>query len=91
MPGRPLGLLTWTPDGNVFAMFKVVRAYMPTPPAFPSPSPFGWDRPERIRELFGSAFDLRFEPGTCIYHDRDGAAAWDVFVNGYGPTKALAG
>jgi SAM-dependent methyltransferase len=89
-PGGRLGLATWMPDGNVFEMFKVMRAYMP-PPASPPPSPFEWGKPDRIRTLFGSAFDLRFEQGTCVYYDRDGTAAWDVFVNGYGPTKALAG
>jgi len=85
-----LGLVTWTPDGNVFEMFKVMRPYMPAPPASPPPSPFEWGKPERIRELFGSAFDLRFEEGTTVYYDRGGEAAWDVFANGYGPTKALA-
>jgi SAM-dependent methyltransferase len=88
--GGRLGLVTWTPDGNVFEMFKVMRAYMPPPPASPPPSPFEWGRPERIRELFGSAFDLKFEPGTCVYYEPDGEAAWEAFANGYGPTKALA-
>src|SRR5579883_1893761 len=45
---------------------------------------------ERLRELFGAGFDLKFEEGTCIYYDRDGEAAWEAFVNGYGPTKFLA-
>ena len=88
--GGRLGLVTWTPDGNVFEMFKVMRAYMPPPPASPPPSPFNWGKPERIRELLGSAFDLRFEQAVCVYYDKDGQAAWEVFVNGYGPTKALA-
>lgn len=89
--GGRLGLVTWTPDGNVFEMFKVMRAYMPSPPTLPPPSPFEWGRPERIRALFGNWFDLGFEHGTCVYYDRDGEAAWEAFVTGYGPTKALAG
>ena len=89
--GGRLGLLTWTPDGNVFEMFKVMRPYMPAPPAAPPPSPFEWGKPEHIRALFGNAFDLGFEQGTCVYYDRDGAAAWEAFANGYGPTRALAG
>ena len=40
--------------------------------------------------MLGDAFDLAFEHGTCVYYERDGAAAWDAFVTGYGPTKALA-
>ncbi|KAB1072744.1 class I SAM-dependent methyltransferase [Methylobacterium planeticum] len=89
--GGRLGLVTWTPDGTVFEMFKVMRAYMPPPAGAPPPSPFAWGQPERLRALLGDAFDLRFEPGACVYYDCDGEAAWEVFVNGYGPTKALAG
>jgi hypothetical protein len=37
---------------------------MPAPPADPPPSPFEWGKPGRIRELFGSAFDLKFE--ECV-------------------------
>lgn len=88
--GGRLGLVTWTQDGNVFEMFKVMRAYMPPPPASPPPSPFDWGRPERIRDLFGKAFDLKFEHGTCVYYAPDGEAAWEAFVTGYGPTKSLA-
>ncbi len=92
--GGRLGLLTWAPDGNVFEMFKVMRAYMAlpaAPPPSPPPSPFEWGKPERVGQLLGSAFDLKFEQGTCVYYDHDGEAAWEVFVDGYGPTKALAG
>jgi hypothetical protein len=46
--------------------------------------------PERIRELFGKNFDLKFEKGTAYYHDHSGQDAWNKFVTGYGPTKALA-
>lgn len=88
--GGRMGLVTWTPDGNVYKMFKVMQAYMPPPPDSPPPSPFDWGKPGRIRELFGNAFDLRFEHGTCVYYDRDGKEAWEAFVNGYGPTKTLA-
>ena len=89
-PGGRIGLVTWTPDGNVFEMFKVMRTYMPPPPTPPPPSPFEWGKPERISALLGSAFDLKFERGTCVYYDRNAEAAWEVFATGYGPTKTLA-
>lgn len=82
----------WTPDSTVAAMFKIIRAYMP-PAADPSkapPSPFEWGKPERVRELLGGAFDLRFERGTSFYRDTNPEAAWHAFVTGYGPVKALA-
>jgi hypothetical protein len=35
-------------------------------------------------------FDLQFEQGVATSFERDGAGAWDAFVAGYGPIKALA-
>ena len=87
--GGRLGLATWLPDSNVFKMFQVMREYMPPPPS-PPPSPFAWGSAERVKELLGRDFDLKFEGGTTVYYDRDGNAAWRAFVTGYGPTKALA-
>jgi SAM-dependent methyltransferase len=88
--GGRLGLLTWTPDGPVESIFQTMRPYMPPPLANPPPSPFAWGRPERIHELLGDAFELRFETGTTTLRMPDGASVWELFVNGYGPTKALA-
>ncbi len=45
---------------------------------------------KRIRELLGSAFDLKFEKGTSFYREPNGEAAWLTFSTGYGPTKTLA-
>ncbi len=87
--GGRIALATWPPDGAVFKMFSVMRAYMPTATPAP-PSPFAWGRPERLRELFERNFELKFEQGVTNYYDRSGAAAWNAFVTGYGPTKALA-
>ena len=41
-------------------------------------------------KLLGDAFELRFEPGTTTLRMPDGESVWELFVNGYGPTKALA-
>jgi SAM-dependent methyltransferase len=86
-----IALTTWLPDGNVFEMFKVMKAYMPPPPTPAPPSPFEWGKRERVRELLGKAFDLKFEDGTSFYREPSGEAAWQTFSTGYGPTKALAG
>lgn len=82
-------LTTWTPDGNVFGMFKIMKVYMPESKGAP-PSPFEWGRPERVTELLGDAFDLKFERGTSYYREPNGLAAWETFVRGYGPLRALA-
>ncbi len=54
------------------------------------PSPFEWGNPDRVRDLLGKAFDLRFERGVSYYREPSGEAAWNTFSTGYGPTKALA-
>ena len=88
--GGRIALATWLPDSSVFKMFQVMRPFMPAPPSPPPPSPFEWGSRDRVRALLSPDFDLQFEEGVATYFDRDGAAAWDAFVTGYGPTKALA-
>lgn len=90
-PGGRLALTTWTPDGNVFEMFKIMKAYMPEPAGTPPPSPFEWGRPERVSELLGGAFELGFERATSFYREPDGETAWQTFVKGYGPLNILVG
>jgi SAM-dependent methyltransferase len=89
--GGRVALTTWLPDSNLFKMFLVMKPYMPPPPNPAPPSPFAWGTAERVRELLGSAFDLRFERGTSFYREPNGEAAWNTFSVSYGPTKALAG
>ena len=84
--------MTWLSDSTVFGMFSVMKRYMPPPPATgPAPrSPFEWGRTERIRELLGGAFELRFEKGVSYYREPSAEAAWETFSKGYGPTRMLA-
>ena len=87
--GGRIGLTTWPADGTIAGLFKVMKPYMPTP-AVALPSPFEWGSPQRVKELLGAAFDLRFETGTTVLREPSGQAVWELFVAGYGPTKALA-
>jgi ubiquinone/menaquinone biosynthesis C-methylase UbiE len=88
--GGRLALTTWDAAGNVFNMFKVMRAYM-APQASPAPpSPFDWGRRERLEELLAGAFDLRLEQANSFYREPTAEAAWDTFSTGYGPTRMLA-
>ena len=89
-PGGRVALTAWAPESSVFAMFQVMKAYMPPPPDPPPASPFAWGRTTRVEELLGHAFELRFEPGTSFYREPSGAAAWETFATGYGPTRTLA-
>ena len=88
--GGRVALTTWLPDSNLFKMFMVMRPYMAPPPNPPPPSPFEWGKQERVRELMGKGFDLRFEKGTSFYREPSGEAAWNTFSMSYGPTKSLA-
>lgn len=88
--GGRIALTTWLSDSNLFKMFQVMKPYMVTPPNPAPPSPFEWGKTARIQELLGGAFDLKFEKGVSYYREPSGAAAWDTFSTGYGPTKSLA-
>jgi len=88
--GGKVGLTTWPTDGTIAGLFKVMRPYMPPPAASSPASPFEWGRRERVQQLLGSAFDLHFETGTTVLREPSGLAVWELFVGGYGPTKALA-
>jgi len=88
--GGRIALTTWLSDSNLSKMFQVMRPYMAPPPNPAPPSPFEWGRTERIKELLGRDFDLKFEKGVSYYREPSGEAAWTTFSTGYGPTKALA-
>jgi SAM-dependent methyltransferase len=88
--GGRIGICSWPPGDTVEGLFHVMRPYMPPPPPNPPPSPFEWGKPERLRELLGGEFDLRFEKGVTTLRMPSGKAVWDLFVEGYGPTRTLA-
>lgn len=88
--GGRIGLTTWPRDGTIAGLFNVMKPYMPEPQSPPPPSPFEWGDQERVKQLLGSAFDLKFETGTTVLRKPNGLAVWDLFVSGYGPTKSLA-
>lgn len=90
-PGGRLALANWTPDGNVFEMFKIMKGFMPKPAGTPPPSPFSWGDPDYARRLLAADFELTFETGTSYYREPNGLAAWETFSTGYGPLKTLAG
>ncbi len=88
--GGRLALVTLAVDGTLFGMFKMMKPYMAAPAGTPPPSPFEWGSIARVRQLLGSSFDLRFETGTTTLREPSGQAVWELFVESYGPSKALA-
>jgi len=84
--GGRVALASWTPTSTVAQKFEMTKPFT-TPSS--GPSPFEWGKPERVRELLGSGFDLRFETGVTVLRLSSGEEAWDLFRRGYGPTKTL--
>ena len=89
-PGGRVVLSTWTADGNVAAMFGVMKPLLPAAPTPPTPSPFAWGRVETLRELLGASFELSFEQGTNCFRYASGASAWELWREHYGPMKSLS-
>jgi SAM-dependent methyltransferase len=55
--GGKVGLLSWTPEGMIGALFKTMGRFMPPPPPGASPPPL-WGGEDHLRELFGERVEL---------------------------------
>jgi SAM-dependent methyltransferase len=88
-PGGTLALLNWHPTRGVAEFFRVMAPYMPPPPEGAG-NPFAWGDRDRLEELLGDAFRLRFEEGDCPQPGSSAEQVWELFTNSYGPTKTLA-
>ena len=51
-PGGTIGLLNWTPDGMLGALFRLMGPFMPAPPPGAQPPPL-WGSEAHVRELLG--------------------------------------
>ena len=56
--GGTIGLLSWTPEGLVGALFRTMGPFVPTPPPGVQPPPL-WGNEEHLGELFGARVDSR--------------------------------
>jgi SAM-dependent methyltransferase len=84
-PGGRIGLATWTPDGFIGEMLKVVSAQVPPPPGVASP--LLWGKPDYLEELFGdSVSTLVSTERTFTFRFRSAEEFVDVFRRYYGPT-----
>ena len=57
-PGGTIGLLSWTPEGMLGALFRTIGPFAPPPPPGAQPPPL-WGSEEHLRELFGGRVDWR--------------------------------
>ncbi len=57
-PGGTIGLMSWTPEGMIGALFRTMGPFAPSPPPGAQPPPL-WGSEAHVRELFGDRVELR--------------------------------
>jgi SAM-dependent methyltransferase len=91
-PGGTIGLLSWTPEGMLGALFRTMGPFAPPPPPGASPAPL-WGSEAHLRELFGDRVEWRSLERdvlevTAFTKPRDYAEHFKAY---YGPTIAIRG
>ena len=57
-PGGTIGLLSWTPEGMLGALFATMKPFAPPPPPGAQPPPL-WGSEDHLRSLFGDRVEWR--------------------------------
>jgi ubiquinone/menaquinone biosynthesis C-methylase UbiE len=88
-PGGTIGMLNWTPEGMIGALFRTMGPFAPPPPPGAQPAPL-WGSEDHVRELFGDRVEWRTLERemleiTAFAHPRDYG---EHFKARYGPTIA---
>jgi SAM-dependent methyltransferase len=88
-PGGTVGLLNWTVDGFVGAMFRAMRPYVPAPPPDVQPAAL-WGDEDYVRALFGDRVSDVVVTRASVLVDRFATPeAWLAhWKRVYGPTIA---
>ncbi len=86
-PGGTVGMLNWTPEGMIGALFRTMGPFAPPPPPGAQPPPL-WGSEEHMKELFGDRVRFRTLERemleiTAFEHPRDYGKH---FKERYGPT-----
>lgn len=88
-PGGTVGLLSWTPEGMIGALFRTMGPFAPAPPPGAQPPPL-WGSEAHASELFGPRVDFHtlerdVLENTAFQEPRDFG---EHFKARYGPTIA---
>jgi SAM-dependent methyltransferase len=88
-PGGTIGLLSWTPEGMLGALFATMKPFAPPPPPGAQSPPL-WGSEDHLRGLFGDAVDFHtFERDVLEITAFDEATEYgEHFKSYYGPTIA---
>lgn len=88
-PGGKIGLLCWTPEGMLGALFRAMKPFMPPPPPGAGPPPL-WGSEEHLANLFGDRVEFQTLERdvleiTAFDRPRDYSEHFKAY---YGPTIA---
>lgn len=85
--GGTIGMLSWTPEGMIGALFRTMGPFAPAPPPGAQPPPL-WGSEEHVHELFGDRVEWRTRERdvleiTAFVQPRDYGEHFKAY---YGPT-----
>jgi ubiquinone/menaquinone biosynthesis C-methylase UbiE len=85
-PGGRIGVASWTPDGAIGQLFRLVGGFVPPPAGVASPA--AWGSETRIVELFGpQASDIRTQRKPYVFRFRSAEHWIQFFRSYYGPVN----
>ena len=88
-PGGTIALASWTPDGFLGALFRIVAQFVPPPAGVESP--MLWGTADHLASLFGPHVHWTHTTETFTFRFPTAEAFVDYFAEHYGPTlKAIA-
>jgi SAM-dependent methyltransferase len=85
-PGGRIGIVNWTPEGQIGELFKIMGRYLPPPPSYASPPPL-WGSEPYVRGLFaGTGVQLEFARGLNPWRFHSAEEYVRFMETNYGPT-----
>jgi SAM-dependent methyltransferase len=85
-PGGVIGLVNWTPAGQVGQLLQIMSRYLPAPPSFSAP-PVAWGDESHVRDLFAPyRIDLNFHRGVSPIKFPSAEDYVSFMETNYGPT-----
>src|SRR5262245_36214352 len=84
-PGGVIGLASWTPDGFIGEMFRLISKYIPATPGLTPP--VRWGAEAHLRSIFGDAVgSMTSTVRTMVFRFASSAENVAFFRRYYGPT-----
>lgn len=88
-PGGRIALASWTPNGFIGDLLRIVARYAPPPPGVRPP--VHWGDPTHLTELFGNQVArIDMQERTHTFRHRSAEEFADFFLANYGPTERVA-